>query len=412
MSRLSFQTQFRSYELNALDMPVEIRKPDMTLVARTLTSETVDLEPGVYYVTAKMPAGQELCSRVELKPDSHETVVMHPEEEDETPHEWHGVQHFMERSAGSVKMRDLEMMETMMTGDSAEKDAVEVEAVPETRLRMFTGNVLNGQYQSESEPFGYVQKFNHHEINEVLRIQFSGDMRVYGLQLAQAELPALNVMLPATPHQQCLIIIRRNEDITPARYAMDIHMANLTADTLLRYLSLGYLQQASIAVDSQALSAQNLLMTKMQDPVAAVVGAYALLRFNELKRLYDWTENLKNFFEWLPDGAAIRGEHLARTGEHEEALESFLMLADRGLPVFTDGFSFAMDRLRLYLQVKESPFSSDQQEQARKLFERLSAFAPFVDFTQPMLTYTGLKPDEPGSQPLSPEDVSWGMLIE
>jgi hypothetical protein len=414
MSKLSFRTQFRSYELNSLDMPVEVRKRDMTLVMRTLSSQTIDLEPGVYYVIAKMPAGQELCSRIELKPDSSETVVLQPEVEDETPHEWHGVQHFLERSAGSVRMRDLEMSEVTMTNgeDAAEEDTAEMETASETRLRLFTGNVLNGNYQSESEPFGYVQKFNQPEVNEVLRVQYSGDMRVYGLQLAQVGLPAMNVMLPATPHQQCLIIVRRNEDATSARYALDIHLTNLTADTLLRYLSLGYLQQASLAVDSQALSAQNLLMTKMQDPVAAAVGAYALLRFNELKRLYDWTENLKNYFDWLPDGAALRGEHLARTGEHAKAIEAFLQLTERGLPIFTDGFSFALDRLRLYLQVKESPFSPDQLKQAKWLFERLSAFTPFVDFTQPMLTYTGIKPDEPGNQPLSHEDASWGMRVE
>lgn len=410
MSKLSFQTRFRTYELQSLELPVEVRKRDMTLVTRTLTSETIDLEPGIYYVTAKMPAGQELCSRVELTPDTHETVTLHPDEEDETPHEWHGVQHFLERSAGSIRTRDLEMMTG--TADELPIEAAEESSEPVTRLRMFTGNVLNGQYQSEPEQFGYVQKFNHPEINEVMRIQYSGDMRIYGLQLAQAGLPALNVMLPVTPHQECLIVVCRNEDTTPARFALDIHLANLTADALLRFLWMGYLQQASVAVDSHALSAENLLMTKMQDPVAAAVGAYALLRFNELDRLHDWTENLKNFFGWLPDGAVLRGEHLARTGEHASALDSFLQLADRGLPIFTDGFSFALDRLRLYLQVKEAPFSHEQREQAARLFERLSAFAPYVDFTQPMLTYTGRKPDEPGSQPLSVEDVSWGMIIE
>jgi hypothetical protein len=37
----------------------------------------------------------------------------------------------------------------------------------------------------------------------------------------------------------------------------------------------------------------------MSDPIAAAVGAYALLRFAELDRLHDWTANLYDRFPYL-----------------------------------------------------------------------------------------------------------------
>ena len=52
MSMLSFESGFTSPELNSLDLPVEIRKPDLTVAARCLSSQPVELAPGTYYVTA------------------------------------------------------------------------------------------------------------------------------------------------------------------------------------------------------------------------------------------------------------------------------------------------------------------------------------------------------------------------
>src|SRR2546423_15128052 len=96
---------------------------------------------------------------------------------------------------------------------------------------------------------------------------------------------------------------------------------------------------------SPELDAEELLEDKQQDPIAAAVGGYALLRFSALERLHDWTANLHSWFEWLPDGAAIRGEHLARMGQHDEALDAFLTLPSRGLPLFSDGLAYAVNRL-------------------------------------------------------------------
>jgi len=57
-------------------------------VAQTLTERTVDLNLGTYYITAKVPTGQELFNQVTIVEDKPGLVTLAPESEDESLHEW------------------------------------------------------------------------------------------------------------------------------------------------------------------------------------------------------------------------------------------------------------------------------------------------------------------------------------
>ena len=46
MANLSFNLQFQSSELQSLNLPVEVRKPNLVLVTKTLASKIVDVQPG------------------------------------------------------------------------------------------------------------------------------------------------------------------------------------------------------------------------------------------------------------------------------------------------------------------------------------------------------------------------------
>jgi hypothetical protein len=157
----------------------------------------------------------------------------------------------------------------------------------------------------------------------------------------------------------------------------------------------GFLEHATKMTGSHSLSAEQLLYQKKEEPIAAAVGAYALLRLGDLERLHVWTEDLRNYFEWLPDSVTIRGEHLARLGNHDQALTVFLDLPSRGLPIFSDGLSYALDRLRLYIRVGEKNFEKARLEQSKTLLVQLQRFAAFVDFRRPLLTFTGIDPGNP-----------------
>jgi hypothetical protein len=177
-----------------------------------------------------------------------------------------------------------------------------------------------------------------------------------------------------------------------------VHLQNVEADLLLRGSQSG--RQVAIAEESLSMShkkllyedSEELVRQKMADPIAAAVGAYILLGWGKLERLHDWTENLKNWFVWLPDGLAIRGEHLAELGRHDEALGNFVGLADRGAPVFRDGLSYAIERLKLYTETKSKKFAPELIQKAGKVREWLESIASYVDFSQPILTACGLSP--------------------
>lgn len=379
MTKLSFEIQFDSAnELQNSALPVEVRRPNLTLARTGLTSESIDIEPGNYFVTATMPAGQELCDYVKVSEGQPNKAVLKPALEDESPHEWQAQQHYLVAQRSITQKVDDDGLESLGGEDV------------QAKLRRITGDILNQKYEIV-EPQGWKVRYE----DDLAEFSVDGINKVQFVQLLQSNSPALNMALPVYEHRDCQLVVIRQPD---GRFSFDAHLRNPTADLLLRYSQKSYGEQASLT--SQALDAKMMLAQKMQDPISAAVGGYSILRFGKLELLHEWTENLRKLFKWLPDGSAIRGEHLARRGKHNEALSAFLELSDRGLPLFSDGLSYAVDRLRLYTSVKEFFTGNDQAEQARTLFEKLQLFAACTDFREPFTTFTGLIPHEPDDNPV------------
>ncbi len=391
MSKISFSCDFKSWELQSLALPVEVRKPNLALVAQTLTTQSVDLEPGTYYVTARLPAGQELFKQVTVIEGQPEIVTLAPDPEDESQHESLEVESYItgHLPASLFSFRGLEGLGT--------QDVV-------ARLRAFSGSALSGQTQVRNDQTWLVPLPASSQGMAKFNVS-PGDVRL--VQLLQSEVPPLNVALPIQPGPGlptwigCQLILTRQ---SKGLLTLDVLLLHPAADTLLGYFQRGLLEQAATITTSDALQAEQLLFEKSSQPIAAAAGAYALLRLGDLDRLHNWTENLYNWFTWLPDGAAIRGEHLARLGKHEEALSVFLELSSRGLPIFSDGLSYAIDRLRLYSTIDDTSINIDARSQAQVILKQLQRFVPFVDFHKPLLTFTGIDPSNPDDKSLG-EDL-------
>ena len=134
-------------------------------------------------------------------------------------------------------------------------------------------------------------------------------------------------------------------------------------DTIAGYLSGGRADH----VVALAPSAESMLMSKMRDPMAAVLGGYALLRLNELERLHDWPDNLAAWFEWLPDGSVIAGELAARQGRDEDAAAHMATAARRGVPVLSEGLSLFASRVpQLTADPDVTAASREALQQARR----------------------------------------------
>lgn len=449
MRGVEFELTFKTDALKQLDLPVEIRKPNMVLVKRALATEKVDLEPGAYYVGIKMPAGQESWSEVKVGDEvGYQKIKLGPEREQvvssiqtddaaRTPASAsQELQQYFAPAYVTPAVDELTYLALIVAGaagaligsavtywvtDGNSKLATVIALVTggcisvlllskvlrpgytalqqrmrEARLRQFKGNVLTGECRGDDDWSSIKQ--NVRATSELIEIGFEGRNQNQIIQLLQSGEPAVNVVIPAWQERGCLVVLKKQQD---ARYSLEVHLKHTEAELLLRYWEQGRWQLAANAISSTAVSAENLLFQKTQHPISAAIGAYALLRLGALDRLHTWTENLMNWFEWLPDGAAIRGEHLARMGEHKQALQAFCVLRERGLPYFSDGLSYAIDRLRLYQSLGQKQFDPQELENCVATLKHLEPFSYFTDFSKPLTTFTGLDPNKPDAQPVT-----------
>src|SRR5438093_457634 len=95
MTWMRFNLGLHSGELQNIDLPIEIRDGAMKLVAETLASEPIEVPPGYYMVTAKLPAGQDLTTVVKAEGPATECVLA-PAAQDESPNEWQEPVHYFE----------------------------------------------------------------------------------------------------------------------------------------------------------------------------------------------------------------------------------------------------------------------------------------------------------------------------
>ena len=390
MSELNFRCNFHSYELTTTDFPVEVRKSNMALVAQTNTSQSVQVEPGQYHVLVRLPARQELYNHIQIGSEPSYTVDLYLDQDQESPHEHEEVQRFLV-GIPTVSTKFNKGLESLGPMDLW------------ARVRSFTGSLLGGPLSPGPDPQGTPDS----TIVGTAKFHLPRSSHFALVQLLQPGQPALNIMLPQAPPHDSEFTITLGTD---NRLVVTVHMRNSTADALLRYYERGMILQMEnlTGKDSPAVVSEELLYGKVADPIAACIGAYTLLRLGELDRLHEWTENLKNWFDWLPDGLAIRAEHLARRGQHSQALENLLQLPDRGLPFFSDGLSYAFNRLRTYLSFGGGGELAGDLNKAKQVLAALNPFAQYTDFSKPVLNYTGLAPHQPDDQPCSVNLMEYG----
>jgi len=428
------------------EVPVEVRRADATLVGRGLSSGTVSVAPGTYFVTARLPGGGEAVERVKvtageegptvtLEPPAAGAPAARPESrragEAPRPTESRGrprgfgvapAESDAERGLGGPRSGPgadepgaLRRPRRRFLGGGGSRGMVSA-SEPEARepfgnllasdaardterpapLRRLAGNLLASGF--ETVPWPAAESAPRLEPDGSVRIEVRGEDRPLYAQLLQPDAPPLVVALPAWAdpdrglETRCTLTLRQTAG---GPFTATAEPAHAQAALLLLYRERSLAAEAHAAVLSPALAAERLLEDKLRDPVAAAAGAYALLRFGLLDRLRDWTGNLMEWFPALPDGAAVRAEHLARLGRHEEALAALLALGGRGLPLFSDGVALAADRLRIYLSLGRKALPAADLDGAEDLLYRLERFVPVIDFERPVTTFTGLGPDAP-----------------
>ena len=140
---------------------------------------------------------------------------------------------------------------------------------------------------------------------------------------------------------------------------------------------------------SHSLIAQSerFMMEKTRSPLRAILGAYVLLRANELEEMDVWTGNLVSMCAWLPDALAVRVEYLARNGRHRDALAALLQIETWGVPWFRSGVGYLAERAKLYANValknpNELPTGGDDLNKLQRIASVLTELAASLDMAQ------------------------------
>lgn len=148
------------------------------------------------------------------------------------------------------------------------------------------------------------------------------------------------VSLPGGGSARVLITPRDSSD--PRADEMKVIVTGFRADAenLLEFLARDSMRAVNALADSVNL-AERLFAEKFQDPLAAVAGAYYLLRVDALNRVpWSWFENLSQQFAWLPDAAIVHCIRLLREGNENQAsprspITLFKQSLVRGWPVYS-----------------------------------------------------------------------------
>jgi hypothetical protein len=132
---------------------------------------------------------------------------------------------------------------------------------------------------------------------------------------------------------------------------------------------------------------EQFLMDKRRSPLRAILGAYVLLRANEVDGMDRWTANLVTYFPWMPDALAVRVEYLARNGEHSAASRLLLDVPQWGTPWFRSGIGYLEKRAKLYASVAASNNSGlelgdGDLKKLQKISEVFGELAAALDLTQ------------------------------
>jgi hypothetical protein len=336
VSELTFRVKSELPEL-----PIEVYDSGLTLLNRVLSSERMTVDAGHYYVIARLPGGDRLEATVDV-PAGRPVVA------DLGDHRSHNYVGLAPRKVPKAMLEaGLEDRETKFgwkdrigeirpKGGVTERLSDELEPTPGFMV-LNTGDTREGKWVLYAKPIAWQLPSAAHphfvEPSLELRLRAPGG-------------PPSCSVVPRKARQYLRPEVRIFED----RPVLVTRLKHETADALLRYLAAGQIDDAAVLTHSAALNAERLLEKKRGDPIAAAAGAFVLLALGDIDRLHDWTTNLSNWFQWLPDAGVALAEHQACLGDHRNAASTLEGLSDRGLPCLTIALALAISRMRTYVR--------------------------------------------------------------
>ncbi|WP_065755623.1 carboxypeptidase-like regulatory domain-containing protein [Bradyrhizobium paxllaeri] len=346
-------------------LPIEVRDEKLVLRARGVSDDSLEVPPGRYYVTATLPNGDQ--STVD------EVVVVSP-------------------------------------GESKQLNIACPDAAFPPRLE--TTNTISDSLWEISRP---VTQYFFRQSFAVVRGNWLAD-KIAGtssqVPLKREPTTRSNLDIPFS-REAVWIEIERSKQCnyfavpideggsTTVEWSLDLKTDKLTLEfdfhdgelnSLLDFANNSKADEAR-SISRTLVTRPDYYATKKQSPLRAALGAYVLIRANQLEGLDEWTGNLVASYPWLPDALAVRIEYLARSGRHPEALKLLLDIPKSGAPLFRSGIGYLADRARTYAKLAAEGESSLQvsADDIEKLKRISQVFGELVIALDMTLSTTALR---------------------
>lgn len=172
-------------------------------------------------------------------------------------------------------------------------------------------------------------------------------------------------------------------------------------ELLMSYLSSGDMMEAERLADAWE-AADLALYKKMEDPVSAAAGAYALLKLKRLDGRRAWIDNLVAWFPYIADGPIVAAAlALQRADANQKVVRDYISLAmERGLPIFAIGMSTLVQTMAAVHRGKKESKKFQMWYQAARAYlqARVGRGAYF--------SFYGRSPAEPSWEPIRGEAIA------
>jgi hypothetical protein len=339
---------------------------------------TVELEAGSYLIESVLPSGEIVNKEVLLEPGQDHRVSLHGEP---SPHEWLSWQQY----AGNVSRQKFAppgKFRSIANAIRPVEDAF-VKGLAEIGRGSFRERAFTGvdQWQTVDEMIGPGSEVRLEEMRQRTHAARDREPQADGLEWTsgpghddqtqvfhltpdsgtrQGEIrdflywTANGAELIRLPNRWISIDdfngkgIEVMTDLSQhgGKFRSSVMVLDPSFASILGYLTVGSLPHARLLINR----ARDMLYGKVNNPYAATVGAYLLLGADKPGTNDNWPrwiENLRNWFEWLPDGAVLFAWLKLHSGDSEAAIEELKQAFYRGIPLYSMGIKRLLEGLSL-----------------------------------------------------------------
>ncbi len=376
------------------DFPLVIRKSNFQLQGYTKTDRDIVLNPGLYIIEAVKPNGDTESKVVDLEAGVNKELKITFTSKKSFKKEKKIFEEkpmlnisenisFNDFNAEKFEEKDMLAMPVKASYNSPFRASATYNPLKtKTKINLIIRILFfNGKEWKVEKELLENSNLSTEMIDNINYIKVNIDASEYLqiLEVRRDKDESIYMVLPLH-NNSCTVEIEDNE----VEILLSCHLKySKRATLMLNYLSSNSFEQVSDIVEEEA---EDMLYSKMIKPIEAVIGGYALLRIGAIDRMHNWPRNLYEYFPKLSDGAIIAGELEARKGNDKEAIDLFLNAYKRGLPIFREGLSLLVARLRSYMFYdKELLLDAKKQKEIELAYLHLAKLSMFMNDTYELL---------------------------